>query len=61
MEVQRAAGWSVPRSAFGIRRKRIENEHETQSIHHFAGIIKSVGFEVFEIDPFEGGFVGGGE
>ena len=30
-------------------------------IHHFAGIIEGVGFEVFEIDPFEGGFVSGGE
>lgn len=30
-------------------------------IHHFAGIIEGMGFEVFEIDPFEGGFVSGGE
>jgi len=31
------------------------------SIHDFAGVVEGVGFEVFEVDPFEGGFVGGGE
>jgi hypothetical protein len=38
-----------------------EDEDETRLLDVFAGIIERVGFEVFEVDPFEGGFVGGGE
>jgi hypothetical protein len=53
------------RSSARERSGRIEFEDEdeegTRLLDVFAGIVEGVGFEVFEVDPFEGGFVGGGE